>query len=798
MDISKTHDGFSIEIKGIVQGVGFRPFIYKLATGLGIKGSVANTTEGVLINIEKISPVEFNEFIDLIKRQKPAPAVIESITFKKTLNSGYDKFTIEKSREAENRFQLISPDIATCEKCQEDIFNKDDSRRYLYPFTNCTNCGPRFTIIKKMPYDRPNTTMDKFDMCPDCLKEYCNPSDRRFHAQPNACNNCGPRLLLIDATGKILNKNNPIKEAADLIMEGKIAGIKSLGGFQIACDAFSDDTVKELRKRKSRPSKPFAIMAGNIEWIRENYHLSPAEAASLLSSRAPIVLIKKKNGVSPIAYNVSQYNKYEGIMLPYTPVHHILFKYVDGPLIMTSGNISEEPIASDNDDAIKRLGKICDYYLIHNRDIYSRYDDSVVRIFTGREMVIRRARGYAPYPVKLDGSTGRKTIFAAGAQQKNTFTILTGNYAVTSQHLGDLDSFLSSEFFNSTLKNYKSLFSLEDFDIIAHDLHPAYTSTKLAHEISDSKDALFPVQHHEAHIASVIAENNPGCRLIGFSWDGTGYGYDSKIWGSEIFEVSRNLDFKRIGHLCEKPLPGGDAAIKRPYRMAAVYLNQIWERNDSSQDLIDYIYKRIPFRHLKKEEIMAVCEQIKAGFNTPITTSMGRFFDAVSSMLNFNHINTFEGEAAISLEMAIDDKYIDETFKKGLKNIERPYRYETCIKKIGEKYIIDDFDIFNSIIADLERGLDKGFISFKFHNTLASIVLEVSMDYGKLTKINSIALSGGVFQNNYLLELCFMLLKNNDFDVYSNFNVPVNDGGISLGQAYIAAFKKNLLHKGAQ
>lgn len=788
---------YLIEIEGIVQGVGFRPFIYGLANRLKIAGTVSNTTGGVIIKTGSLSHVELLSFIKNIRDKSPAPSVIENISSKEIPQVKYHSFTIEKSSKTENRFQLISPDIATCERCIEDIFNVDDRRRYEYPFTNCTNCGPRFTIIKEMPYDRPYTTMDRFKMCSRCRAEYSDPSDRRFHAQPNACKECGPELLLTDKTGNLIDKKDPIKRAAKLIKEGKIIGIKSLGGFQIVCDAVSEETVKKLRKRKSRPAKPFAIMTDDIEWIRKYYRLSSRETASLMSARAPIVLLKKNGSTYPLSRAVSFDNKYEGIMLPYTPIHHILFKYTVYPLVMTSGNISEEPIASGNDDAKERLCHICDHYLIHNRDIYSRYDDSVVRIFMDKEMVLRRARGYAPYPVKINGHLGNKSVLATGAQEKNTFTILTRKYAISSQHIGDLDTCRSLEFFEDTLKNYKSLFGLDDFNITAHDMHPDYRSTKIAIESVKDSHSLFPVQHHMAHIASVAAENNLECPLIGFAWDGTGYGTDGKIWGSEIFEVNSDLDFIRVGHLMEKALPGAAAAINKPYRMTAVYLRELWKRNnDDNMGLVDYIHANMAHGPATMEEINAICSQIKTNFNSPLTTSMGRLFDAVSSVLDCTHINTFEGEAAISLEMLIEEKYIDDIFKRDLKTIEKKYRYDTIIKKSSGKFIIDDFNLFRQILDDRKKGTRKGLISFKFHNTLACIVLEISMDHGISKKIKSIALSGGVFQNNYLLSLCYALLKNNNFDVYTNLKVPVNDGGISLGQAYFAAVKNNLIKKG--
>ena len=603
MENNAKRQSYLVEIEGIVQGVGFRPFIYNLAQRYGIKGTVANTTEGVVIRTGRLSDKELTSFIDSIRNEKPPASVIENINTSSVPSIKFDSFTIEKSCDTGNRFQLVSPDLATCDKCSQDILNRDDSRRYHYAFTNCTNCGPRFTIIKKMPYDRSNTTMDLFRMCPDCQKEYSDQYDRRFHAQPNACARCGPRIVLIDNGGKTIEASEPIKAAAKLLKMGYLVGIKSLGGFQIACDALSDGPLLELRSRKSRPSKPFAVMASDLEWIRTYYNLDPVETASLKSSRAPIVLLKKKGDSYPLSAHVSLNNKYEGIMLPYTPIHHILFEYMQSPLVMTSGNISEEPIAADNDDARKRLDRICDYYLIHNRDIYSRYDDSVIRIFKGNEMVLRRARGYAPYPVKLSLDSGSRSILAVGAQEKNTFTILTRNYGLTSQHIGDLDSVQSQDFFKSCLDNYKTLFGIDDFDLIAHDMHPDYSSTRTARSLTEKHERLFPVQHHKAHIASVIAENGLESDVLGFSWDGTGYGEDGNIWGSEIFTVGAGLDFTRIGHLSEKYLPGGVITIKRPYRMTAVYLYQLFCGNSEDRSVLtDNILENMAYKDIDDME----------------------------------------------------------------------------------------------------------------------------------------------------------------------------------------------------
>ena len=781
---------YQINIFGIVQGVGFRPFIYRLAKKHGLCGFVTNTTEGVFIKVNVRNKAGINNFIKDIKLLQPLPSKIEKIYFKETSYENFDDFKIKKSMETAEKFQLISPDIATCKQCIEDINDVNNKRRYYYPFTNCTNCGPRFTIIKKMPYDRPNTTMSKFNLCDNCSHEYSDVSDRRFHAQPNACRRCGPKLALVNKKGKIIDDKNPIISAAKKIKNGHILGLKSLGGFQIVCNAATDRQVLKLRKRKNRPFKPFAIMIGDIEIVKKHFVASRKEIEALTSSAAPIVLLKKREDSRLVSKHVSGYNKFEGVMLPYTPIHHLLFNHIDTPLVMTSGNISEEPIVSKNNEALDKLENICDYFLIHNRDIYSKYDDSVIKIFAGREMIIRRARGYAPYPVKLDIDTFGKTILSLGAQEKNTFCLLVKKYALVSQHIGDLDSLDSFEFFKFTLEDYKSLFNITNIDLVVHDKHPGYTSTKFAKNLDSTPDKL-EIQHHKAHIASVIAENNIKDDILGFSWDGTGYGDDGKIWGSEVFVVDKSMKFTRVGHLLEKPLPGGEAAIKKPYRMALAYLYSYWEKYVDSDKISklanqksikyykfsDFVFGTCPFyKEIVSElEIEAMEKQMETGFNCPITTSMGRFFDGVSSSLNLVHINSYEGEAAIRLEMTADEE------NDGI--------YDIKIDKFDTKYIVDDLYIFVQIQNDFKSGIKVNKISAKFHNTLAKIVLDISSKIRQQRSIGSIALSGGVFQNNFLLNKCYDSLQKKGFKVYSNFKVPVNDGGISLGQAYLAAYE---------
>ena len=775
---------YNINISGIVQGVGFRPFIYRLARKYNLNGTVTNTTEGVTIIINIPDEDTAEKFISDIRLLKPQAATIENIEAEEAAFREFKDFKIGKSRKTEERFQLVSPDIATCDLCISDIKNNEDFRRYYYPFTNCTNCGPRFTIIKNMPYDRPNTTMKKFLMCEDCSAEYNDPGNRRFHAQPNACKKCGPELLLFDRTGKKIDSGDVIITASDLLRCGKIIALKSLGGFQIACSALSDKTIMELRKRKKRPVKPFALMIKDIESVKKYFRPNEKEIESLTSPRAPIVLLEKNTKNYPLSHYVSLYNRYEGVMLPYTPLHHLIFDHIDIPLIMTSGNISEEPIAAENTEAFEKLENICDYFLIHDRDIYSRFDDSVIKIVDGRETLIRRARGYSPYPVKLKENIGKQVIFAAGAHEKNTFCLLVKNYAVISQHIGDLDDEQSLKFYDSTFNHYLKLFNIKKINMAAYDKHPAYASTKFAVGL-DNVQTRIEIQHHKAHIASVIAENSINGNLIGFAWDGTGYGDDGKIWGSEIFEVKRDFSFIRVGHLKEKILPGGEISIKKPYRMAVSYLHHLWKSSGNSKDkFYRFVYDNLPFykKIISVAEIEAIEKQMETGFNSPVTTSMGRFFDAVSSVLDCTHISSFEGEAAIHLEMMADNKVCE--------------KYLLKVDYKDGMYIIDDYYIFSRIFEELLKKIPKSKISAKFHNTLAGAVLEISSIIRKKSGISKVALSGGVFQNNYLLNKCFNILKKEGFEVYSNFKVPVNDGGISLGQSYIAALEILSLKKG--
>jgi len=579
---TSVRDLVHISVRGVVQGVGFRPFVYQLATKYNLNGWVCNTSEDVKIELEGEAEA-IEQFLVALREQAPPRANIENITIYRLPASQekYEKFEIRHSIAEEGKYQLISPDIATCQDCLGEIFSPKD-RRYRYPFTNCTNCGPRFTIIEDIPYDRPRTTMRHFQMCPECQKEYDDPLNRRFHAQPNACPKCGPTLELLDANGSPVAVDDAITTTSQLLREEKIVAIKGLGGFLVACDATNEAAINLLRQRKIRPSKPLAIMVTSVEEAKKHCYITNEEEKLLTSPYSPIVLVQWKAD-SPVSPAVAPNLKYLGVMLPYTPLHHILLRETGLPLVMTSGNISEEPIAKDNDEAVRRLSGIVDYFLIHNRDIYARYDDSVTIVERGIPQLIRRARGYAPYPIHLN--FGSQQILGCGAEEKNTFCLTRDEYAFLSQHIGDMENLETMEHFDNTVNLYKSLFRIEP-NIIAHDLHPDYLATKYAQELAaNSADIrLVPVQHHHAHAVSCMVDNGLESPVIGVTFDGTGYGSDGNIWGGE-FLVADYQGFTRMGHLEYLPLPGGAQAIKKPYRIAIGYLLSLLGETALEQDL---------------------------------------------------------------------------------------------------------------------------------------------------------------------------------------------------------------------
>ncbi|MFP3898424.1 MAG: carbamoyltransferase HypF [Dehalococcoidia bacterium] len=783
-----------ISVRGVVQGVGFRPFVYGLAVRHDLRGRVYNTSEDVRIEVEgEAEAVE--RFEQELCTEAPTLARIEGVTVDYYPPVGYETFEIRGSRTVEGKYQLISPDVATCPACLNELLDAGD-RRYRYPFTNCTNCGPRFTIIEGMPYDRSKTTMRHFRMCPRCQAEYDDPLDRRFHAQPNACPECGPRVALVDNRGNRVAATDAIGAAGGLLGEGKIVAVKGLGGFLLACDATNDTVVRILRHRKRRPSKPFAVMVATIEEARRHGYVSEEEERLLTSPQNPIVLVRWRED-SSISREVAPGLQFMGIMLPYTPLHHVLLRDTRRPLVMTSGNLSEEPIATDNEEALSRLAGIADHFLLHNRDIYSGYDDSVAVVELGAERIVRRARGYAPYPVHLPFES--KKVLGCGAEKRNTFCLTRDHYAFVSQHIGEMENMETLEHFEGTVSLYKRLFHIEP-EIIAHDLHPDYLATRYAQELGEPGVKLVSVQHHHAHVASCMADNGLDFPVIGVAFDGTGMGADGRMWGGE-FLVADYGGFHRAGHLEYLPLPGGDAATKRPYRTAIAYILTLLGEDAmdaviaASRDNVVDSHDGIGAKHsrlasvtqLGTTEIEVIKRQMERGVNSPLTSSMGRLFDAVSALLGIRGEIDYEGQAAVELEMAGHSSVMASGVSgEAISDNNETYPY--LIASGGESKIVRLGELLSAVIEDRRKGIAVGLISARFHNTVAQMANEMCQLIADETGITQVVLSGGVFQNRLLLRRVVGLLQGSGFQVFAHRQVPCNDGGISLGQAVIASF----------
>ena len=745
-----------IQIKGIVQGVGFRPFIYNLARKFGLCGYVLNNTQGVEIEAEG-EKSDLDQFLVQIKNNHPPQSKIEMIEVKDVPPRSYQNFTIRESESEDKKTALVSPDLATCQDCLSEVFDPRD-RRFNYPFLNCTNCGPRLTIIQDVPYDRKNTTMDVFKMCPECDREYHNPENRRFHAQPNACPNCGPTLILLDNKKNLLNSANPIDSTIDLLKRGFIVAIKGIGGYHLACDATNEAAVKNLRKRKYREDKPFALMAKDLPTIQEFCWVNPFERKLLQSVFCPIVLLKK-NDTDLIAPDVAPLQKNWGVMLPYSPLHHLLLNKSDMILVMTSGNQSDEPIAYEEDDAFCRLSHIADYFLAHNREIFRRCDDSVNRVWKDQELILRRARGYVPQPIKVNFSF-RRNILATGAQLKNTFCLARDDSAFLSTHIGDLENFETLDFYIKEIQRFKSLCAVKP-EVIAFDLHPEYLSTKYALSLDDVEK--IQVQHHHAHIASCMAENQINEMVIGVAFDGTGYGDDKAIWGGE-FLITDMKDYHREAHFDYVLMPGGEMAIKQPWRMALSYLYNLYEENFLNLDL-EFI------KRIDQEKWNTIKKILDRKINVFPSSSVGRLFDCVSILLNWRENTNYEGQPAVELEFLADE------------NVKGFYDFE--ITKEQDKFIIHPDLIIKGVVGDLIEQEKKSTISARFHNTMAQVINQVCLKLRREHNLNVVCLSGGVFQNMFLLEGAFELLTRNKFKVYTHNKVPPNDGGISLGQAAV-------------
>ena len=757
--LSQKVKSFIVTVKGLVQGVGFRPFIYRIACRYNLSGWVKNTNECVLIRIQG-KEKDIHEFIQAVRNEKPAASQIDLITKEAQPVEELDGFRIEESRNVSDEITDISPDIAVCDDCLEDMALQEN--RLKYPFINCTNCGPRFTIIKDLPYDRKNTSMDVFPMCDACRNEYEDVHDRRFHAQPVACLGCGPEYTYIKGDSRVEEIGRIIDECRDLLLSGGILAIKGIGGFHLACDATSDHAVDRLRKVKNREGKPFAVMFRDVETLRRFAVISETEEHSLLSWRRPIVLLKS-TGKESLAAGVGVRLDTIGVMLPYLPFHYLLFENFTIPaIVLTSGNFSDEPILIDNQKAIDTFSGKTDAILVYNRNIENRTDDSVVRIIHKKERILRRSRGYVPSPVNLD--LNAEGIFATGAELVNTFCIGKGNKAILSQYIGNLESAETTAFYEETAEKFRKLFRVTP-RIIVSDLHPDYFTSRYAAALGPSVRQV-RVQHHHAHIASCMAENRLDEPVIGVAMDGTGFGTDGKIWGAEFLYCDLN-DFERFTHFSYLPLPGGDRGTEEPWRIAVSYLHTVYGN--------DIHRLEIPFlRKLDPEKLDFILKMLRSGINCPMVSSTGRLFDAVAALLGLCMISTFPAEAPMRLESIATPGFTE--------------RYKVMIDET-----INVQSMIPGIVEDILAGVDPGIISAKFHNTIISVIFEVVNAMSNRFRCNKVVLSGGTFQNKYLLEGTLEMLGESGFDVYSHASVPTNDGGISLGQLAIAAKRRELL-----
>ena len=758
-----------IEVSGIVQGVGFRPYVYRLATGRHLRGTIRNTSSGVTIEIQG-PPETVQNFVERLPAEAPPLARITSFAVHDMPCNGDPDFRIVHSHEEEEVRTLISPDVAICPDCLRELFDPYD-RRYRYPFINCTNCGPRFTIVRDIPYDRRSTSMAVFPMCPTCLAEYENPLDRRFHAQPNACWECGPRVEFWDKSGKRIECHDPIAEAASKLHVGLVVAVKGLGGFHLAADATNPAAIALLRQRKRRVEKPFAVMVPDLQAAEKICELDDAARVVLQSMQRPIVLLKKallpKKTPNMIPEEVAPFNHYLGLFLPYTPLHYLLL--AEGgfkALVMTSGNLSEEPIAIDNREAIRRLTGLADYFLVHNRDILLRCDDSVVRIAGGVARQLRRSRGFVPVPVFLKDD--QPSVLAVGGELKNTICLTKGKHAFLSQHVGDLENVESFGFFHEAIRHLERILEIRP-EIIAYDLHPDYFSTKWALQQSGVQSV--GVQHHHAHIASCMAENHLEGRVIGFALDGTGYGTDGHIWGGEVL-IAGYEHFERAGHFQYVPLPGGEAAIHEPWRMAVSYLAHHFGREFLKPG---FLKSDIRFVHqLSRPKVDLLLRMMAQGVNSPLTSSCGRLFDAVAALIGIREEVNYEAQAAIELEMTIAASGDDTA-------------YPLELAPDGDHWIIGTRSLFEALLDDLDRNLSVAAISRRFHNGLVEGFAQLAMLLRKKTALHRVCLSGGTFHNIYLSQRLEARLSEAGFEVFMQKEVPSGDGGLSLGQALVAA-----------
>ena len=756
-----------VAIRGAVQGVGFRPFVFRLAEELKLTGWVKNSPQGVFIEAEG-PRVMLEKFLLRLDSEKPPRSFIQSLEPSWLDAVGFQKFEIRPSDHAGGKSAFVLPDIATCPDCLRDIFDPAN-RRFRYPFTNCTNCGPRFSIIESLPYDRAGTAMKKFKMCPACQAEYDDPRDRRFHAQPNACPVCGPQLELWSTTGEnIFGGNDALRAAAQMIRLGKIVAVKGIGGFHLFVDARNETAVHRLCERKHREAKPLALMFPTLSAAKRVCEVSESEARALRSPEAPIVLLRKiGNRKSEIANSVAPGNPHLGVLLPSNPLHQLLLLELDFPVVATSGNLSDEPICIDEHDALERLHGIADVFLVHNRPIIRHLDDSIIRVLLDREMILRRARGYAPLPVQLKSeaqSPESRVVLAVGAHLKNSVALAVSENIFISQHIGDLETEAAHCAFRRVVKDLPELYGVQP-ELVVADLHPDYLSTKFAQACGQK---VIGVQHHVAHVLSCIAENEIQLPALGVAWDGTGYGTDGSIWGGEFFLVASDK-VERVAHLRPFRLPGGDKAVKEPRRVALGLLFELYGEAVFEMDHLASL------REIPPVEMITLKGMLQRRFNSPMTSSAGRLFDVVASLVNLRQRMRFEGQAAMELEFALD-------------GIRTNASYHLPFVGFRPPLVLDWSRLIHAILADVNGRVSVGEISAKFHNTLAEAVVAVAKQVGE----PRVVLSGGCFQNRYLTERTVTRLREEKFQPYWHQRVPPNDGGIALGQIYAARNQLNL------
>jgi hydrogenase maturation protein HypF len=750
-----------LAVQGAVQGVGFRPFVLRLASELGLSGWVSNTARGLLLEAEG-PPRQLHVFLARFERDKPAHAVIQSLESSFHEPAGYTSFQIRPSDATGAKSALVLPDYATCADCLRDI-SEPGNRRYRYPFTNCTHCGPRFSIIEGLPYDRPNTTMRGFVMCEACQAEYEDPRDRRFHAQPNACPRCGPHLELWDADGKVLaTHHEALVQAADLVRRGAIIAVKGLGGFHLLADARRDEPVSALRRRKGREAKPFALMCPTLEIAKGLCDVSAQEEELLCSPECPIVLLRRLPGsLAEVTPSVAPDNPYLGIMLPYTPLHLLLMAELGFAVVATSGNLSEEPICTDEHEALRRLAGLADFFLVHNRPIARHVDDSVVRFLLGRELVLRRARGYAPLPITLAEPV--PSVFAVGAHLKNTIALSRGPDVFVSQHIGDLETAQAFAAFQEVSMRLRQMYELHPAAVVC-DLHPDYISTQFARKTGLP---VLAVQHHYAHVLACMAENHLNGTVLGVSWDGTGYGLDQTIWGGEFLRVTPP-GFDRVAHLRTFGLPGGDQAVRQPRRTALGLLYEIFG------DGLFTMHDLLPLQAFSSAELAVLRTMLQKKINTPRTSSAGRLYDAIAALMGVQQIVQFEGQAALHLEFALGGIETDEQYRMDIIDSPMPAAQDLLI--------VDWEPLVLGVLEDVSRGVSRGLIAAKFHNALVQAIVAIA----RKIQEERVILTGGCFQNRYLTERTVSRLRSENCIPYWHRRIPPNDGGIAVGQVMAA------------